>query len=141
MNPLSQVLILKIALAIVVWGIPLLLVPTNLLVSLGFEFAEPTLFLRLLGMAYTALVVSYAFGLQSSLRGDYPAGVVWTGIVSNGGAFLLLVLSAISGTWASWGQFAQVAMWSSLVGTGIITAGLIVFGVCGSYPRRGYDTA
>ena len=134
MNALSQVLIGKIAFTIVVWCIPLLLFRTRLLKSLGFVVPEPTLFLRLLGMAYAALVVSYAFGLQSSLRGGYPAGVVWVGIVSNGGAFFYLVLNAVCGTWASWGKIAQVIMWVSLVGTGVITAGLITFGVCGGRP-------
>ncbi len=129
MSPLSQVLIGKIAVTILVWCIPLLLFPTSLLKWLGFKVPEPILFFKLLGIAYTALVVGYVFGLRTSLRGGYPAGIVWVGIVSNGGAFLYLVLNAVSGTWASWGNIARVAMWSSLVGTGVITAGLITFGV------------
>ena len=129
MSPLSWVLFGKIAVTILAWCIPLLLFPTSLLKSLGFKVPEPILFFRLLGIAYTALVVGYVFGLQTSLRGGYPAGIVWVGIVSNGGAFFYLVLNAVSGTWASWGNFARVVMWSSLVGTGVITAGLITFGV------------
>lgn len=129
MSPLSWVLSVKIAITIFAWSIPFLLAPPRLIESLGFKVPEPILFLRLLGVAYAALVVGYVFGLQTSLSGGYPAGVVWVGLVSNGGAFFYLVLNAVSGTWASWGKFARVAMWGSLGATGIITAGLIAFGV------------
>ena len=132
MNPLSLVLIGKIALTIALC-ILLLLFPTSLLKSLGLKVPEPILFFRLLGIAYAALFVGYVFGLQTSLRGGYPAAIVWVGIVSNGGAFLYLVLNAVSGTWASWGIYARAAMWILLVATGVITAGLITFGVWPNY--------
>ncbi len=132
MSPLSWVLIGKIALTIALC-ILLLLFPTSLLKSLGLKVPEPILFFRLLGIAYAALAVGYAFGLQTSRLGGYPAGVVWVGIVSNGGAFLYLVLNAVSGTWAAWGFVAWAVMWSSLVVTGVITAGLITFGVWPNY--------
>ena len=89
----------------------------------------------LLGLAYAALVVCYVFGLQASLRGEYPGDVVWVGIVSNGGAFLYLLFNAVSGTWESWGNYAQEMMWVSLVGTGVISFGLITFGVIGARSR------
>ena len=129
MSPLSQVLIFKIVFTIGAWCIPLLLFPTSRFKSLGFKVPEPILYFRLLGIAYTALVVGYVFGLQTSLGGGYPSNIVWVCIVSNGGAFLYLVLNAVSGTWASWENPARVLMWGSLVLTGLITAGLIIFGV------------
>lgn len=128
MRALSTVLIGKIALTVALWVVPLLFFPTSWLHCLGFSVPEPHLFLRLLGMAYISLVVGYAFGLRSSLRGIYPAAAVWAGIVSNGGAFLLLAISAVHGVWASWGGIARMAMWSSLVATGAITIGLIALG-------------
>lgn len=128
MSNLSKILVAKIAMTVLVWCIPLLLFPVNLLQVLGFVVPEPHLFLRLLGMAYVSLVVGYAFALQSSLRGEYPRPGVWVGIVSNGGAFILLLVGAANAAWASWGIFAQVVMWLSLAGTGAITAGLSVFG-------------
>lgn len=128
MSNLSKVLVVKIAMTVLVWCIPLLLFPVSLLQVLGFVVPEPHLFLRLLGMAYVALVVGYAFSLQSSLRGEYPRSGVWVGIVSNGGAFILLLVGAAGAVWASWGVFAQAVMWLSLAGTGAVTAGLTVFG-------------
>lgn len=128
MRALSAILIAKIVLTISVWCVPLLLFPANWLAALGFPVPEPLLFLRLLGMAYAALVLGYAFGLRAALRGEYPADVVWVGIVSNGGACLLLAIAAVAGTWSAWGAIAQVSMWASLVGTAAITVGLAWFG-------------
>ena len=116
------------ALTIVAWCVPLLLFPASLLEALGFPVPEPQLFLRLLGMAYTALVVGYVAGLGSARRGEYPEATVVVGIVSNGGAFTILCIAAAMGTWSSWGSLAQLLMWGSLVGTGGITAGLVAFG-------------
>ena len=125
---LARVLVAKIALTVLAWCIPLLLFPASLLETLGFPVPEPRLFLRLLGVAYTALVVGYWRGLQSTRSGEYPASTVTVGIVSNGGAFGILCASAWLGTWSDWGAFAQTIMWGSLAGTGGITAGLVLFG-------------
>ena len=128
MRYLSVVLRLKIVVTAVLWFGPLLLFPIPLLEKMGFPTCPPTLFLRLLGMAYGSLLVSYAFGLADTLHGRYPRSAVWTGIVSNGGAFLLLSMGAFQGVWAAWGTQARIVMWASLAATGLISAGLIVFG-------------
>jgi hypothetical protein len=96
---------------------------------IGFPVPEPLLFLRLLGMAYVALVVAYAFGLRDVLRGAYPGAVVWVGIVSNGGAFALLLIAAMAGVLDMWGERARILMWMSLLGTFSIAAALVWFGV------------
>ena len=79
-------------------------------------------------MAYAALVLGYGFGLRAALRGEYPAAVVWVGIVSNGGACGLLAIAAVAGTWAAWGAIANALMWASLFGTAAITIALSWFG-------------
>lgn len=129
MSNLAKVFLAKIILTIGAWVIPPLFLPTCLLSCLGFVVPEPIIFLRLLGMAYAALVVGYCFGYQQARKGERPLGVIWVGIVSNGGACLLLVFYAIRGTWSAWGPFAQFVMWVSMVGTGAITTGLVVFGL------------
>lgn len=133
MNALAQVLAVKIALTLSAWCVPLLLFPKPLLLWLGFPVPEPALFLRLLGMAYVALIVAYGFGLQAARRGEYPAGVVWVGVVSNGGACLLLGYFAWLDAWSDWGGFAQLVMWTSLLGTGAIAAALVKFGLLAQY--------
>ncbi len=132
MNRLSKVLVFKIIFTLTASCIPLLLFPASLLQWIGFPIPNPLLFLRLLGMAYTALIVGYSFGLKASMRGHYPVGVVWMGIVSNVGAFTLLALAAIQDVWGSWGFYAQALMWVSLFSVGCISIGLIAFGPCRS---------
>ena len=140
MIALARLLMLKIVLTLAIWCVPLLLFPPELLRMLGFPVPEPILFLRLLGVAYVALVVGYAFGWRETRRGSYPSVVVWIGIVSNGGACLLLLIAAIHGAWADWAGIAPVLMWGSLVGTGAISIGLVLLGpfAIGRAPTGGH---
>ena len=128
LRALCRVLEAKIALTVFAWCVPLLLLPTPWLEALGFVVPQPRIFLYLLGMAYTALVVGYAFGLRSAREGEYPEATVWVGLVSNGGACLMLAVAGFTGTWSTWEGFAPILMWGSMLGTGAITAGLIRFG-------------
>jgi len=133
MQNLSIVLVSKIGITAVLWFVPLLFFPINLLKKMGFPDLSPPVFIKLLGMAYGSLLVGYSFGLVATLHGSYPHSTVWTGIVSNGGAFLLLSIGAFQGAWATWGGMARIIMWTSLAATGLITAGLIAFGPCGGH--------
>ncbi|PTU30203.1 hypothetical protein [Stenotrophobium rhamnosiphilum] len=128
MRGLIHVLTFKIVFTIVGACVPLLLLPASALQWIGFDVPQPILFLRMLGMAYAALIVGYAFGLRDAKRGIYPAQAVWVGIFSNGGAALILSFAALNGTWAHWGAMAQMLMWGSLISLTGITAGLISFG-------------
>jgi hypothetical protein len=130
MRNLSSVLIIKIGITALLWCGPLLLFPVPLLERIGFPPCPSVLFLKLLGMAYGALLVNYVFGLIATRHGSYPRSTVWTGIVSNGGGFVLLAIGAFQGSWAAWGSGAQIIMWTSLTAAGLIAAGLIVFGPC-----------
>jgi hypothetical protein len=127
----------KIALTLGVWCVPLLLFPSDLLRAIGFPVPEATIFLRLLGMAYLALVLGYGFALRSTLRRDYPAAMVWVGIASNAGAFVLLLVAATQGSWAGWGAPARAVMWASLFGTGTLAAALAWFGPVAHRSRPG----
>jgi hypothetical protein len=142
MNGLSLVLAFKIVVTFFLWWLPLALFPDSFIVTLGFPTQSSYIFIRLLGMAYFSLGVGYAFGLagykfglkdsldsKDSHERRHPLGVIWTGIVSNGGTCLLLAFFGIGGTWSTWGAIAQIYMWVSLTLTGIITIGLIVTGV------------
>jgi hypothetical protein len=135
MSNLARVLTVKIILTVAAWCVPLVLFPVSLLSWLGFVVPEPIVFVRLLGTAYAALVVCYCFGLRSELRGEPPLAVVWVGVVSNGGACVVLGSFGVLGAWSGWGPFAQLVMWASFVGTGGITAGLVVFGLLRSSQR------
>ncbi len=132
MNPLSIVFVFKIAATILVWCVPLILMPAAWFEALGFPKQETYMFLRMLGWAYLALCVGYWFGLKESLQVRRAMGPIWMGIVSNGGAFLYLAYYGIRGTWESWGMALQVIGWGSVAATFLITVGLFIYGVRGS---------
>lgn len=128
MRALSGVLLLKILLTLVCWAAPLLLLSGDTLVALGFPLPQPMLFVRLLGVAYLALVFGYLHGAARAWRGDYPGGIVWMGLVSNGGACGLLAGAWWRGTWAGWGEQAQWLLQVSVAATGVLTLALLLTG-------------
>ena len=129
MNSLSKVFIFKIAATVIFWCIPLILFPAELLAAVGFPAQPSYMFVRMLGWAYLALCVGYAFGLSASLQGQHAPGPIWVGIVSNGGACGYLIYYGLSGAWVPWGGFVQFVLWSSVVVTAAITTGLYFYGV------------
>jgi hypothetical protein len=72
MNHLSRVFIFKIAATVAFWCIPLLLFPSESLEALGLPPESSYMFVSMLGWAYLALCVGYAFGLNASRRGGAP---------------------------------------------------------------------
>ena len=126
---LAGVYITKIAVTLLCWALPLLLMPAAWLEALGLPPQPSYLFLRLLGWAYLALCVGYGFGLQGAARGVRLPGPLWVGIVSNGGASLILTFFGVTGSWAGWSILLQALFWGSALATGAITAGLVYFGV------------
>ena len=137
---LSIVMKVKIIVTIVAWCVPMLLFPASILSSLGLPVPDPIIYLRLLGMAYIALVVGYGFGLRAVRRGEYPEATVWVGIVSNGGAAMILAFYGLSGCWQDWGGIARLMMWGSLLATSAITAGLFICGVRGDRARSAEES-
>lgn len=128
MNALSTVYVVKIAATLLVWCVPLILFPGRVLDALGLQDVPIGMLLRMLGWAYLALCVGYAFGLRASLRGDIAPAPVWVGIVSNGGACAHLAWFGAMGAWSSASAVVQAVLWSSVLATALITAGLAWFG-------------
>ena len=128
MRALRTVLAVKIALTAALWAGPLLLAPVAWIEALGFPEPRPVVVLRLLGMAYVALCAMYVWGWREAQAGQFPGAVVAVGILSNGGAAVVLALSAAQGAWAGWGPLAQAGMGGSLAAAVAITAGLAVAG-------------
>jgi hypothetical protein len=128
LKPLARVLIFKIAFTALFWCAPLLTFPSQWFLAVGFPEPEPTVFVRLLGAAYLALLVGYAFGLAQARRGSKPAGVVWMGTVSNGLGSAILFWRGLAGDWNAWGRPSAAMMWSWAVVTLGITFGLLYYG-------------
>ena len=115
---LARTLAVKIVLTAVLWGMPLLLLPESLMHRLGLPATVPTMFYRLLGTAYTALLVEYLYGLHALRSGGYPAGTVRVGLVSNIAACLVLYQAWYGGVWDTWPFTARALMMVSLFATG-----------------------
>lgn len=125
---LARTLAVKIVLTAVLWAMPLLLLPESLMHRLGLPATVPTMFYRLLGTAYTALLVEYLYGLHALRSGGYPAGTVRVGLVSNIAACLVLYQAWYGGVWDTWPFTARALMMVSLFATGGVSLGLLVFG-------------
>lgn len=96
MSWLSLLLVTKIAVTGLLVAAPLLLLPTSKLERLTNITTHTSLFFRLYGVAITALLVGYAFGIAAAENGRFPWGVVCMGTVSNGGAAILLLANSRS---------------------------------------------
>jgi hypothetical protein len=136
MKCLEITLVVKIIFTTICWFMPLLFFPAPASRWLGIPEPRPILFAHLLGAAFGSLLVGYSLGLRDSLQGQEIENVIWTGAVSNGLAFALLVI--FRKDWRRWqSRRAQVYMWLSTVMTLLITVGLIVCGLFpGSIARR-----
>ncbi|WP_417518585.1 hypothetical protein [Minwuia sp.] len=92
MNAINVVLAIKIFITVAFLAGPFLLSPqAKLEKRLSISAKSPMLF-RLYGVSMLALAVAYASGIWQALQGDFPWGIVWMGIVSNGGAAAVLLL-------------------------------------------------
>jgi hypothetical protein len=133
MNSLAAIFIAKICITLVIWAVPLLVLPEKVFVWLGLPKPINIMFLRLLGMAYGALSIDYIFGLIAALKGIYPTSTIWMGVISNGGASIILLTYGLFGYWKSWKIVAQAGMWFFMFATALISIGLIVTGL---YPQH-----
>lgn len=124
MSPLKIILTIKIIYTAIFWSLPLLFFPKRAARLLAISAPQPILFAHLLGAAFLALLVGYVLGLLDLANGKEVVNTVWVGIVSNGVAFLLLLIFA--GQWNKWGTRAAIYMWSSTAVTLLITLGLIL---------------
>jgi hypothetical protein len=96
---LLAVLWIKIVATLILWAAPLLLLPAARIRRIGIPMPEPMLFIRLLGAAYTALLVGYLLGSFNLSRNQDITEIVWIGIVSNGLAWVMLTYFGVIGTW------------------------------------------
>ncbi|HEX6037309.1 hypothetical protein [Longimicrobium sp.] len=124
---LAFVLWVKIVATALLWAGPLLLFPARWLHRLGYPKTQPAVFTRLLGAAFTALLVGYVLGLRmlQDVPSTYPRNTVIVGAVSNGLACAILLIYGLKGAYAEWGRPARFAMWLSAGITGFVTVGLL----------------
>ena len=91
MSWLSLLLITKIGVTGLMVAAPFTLLPKSKLEKATNITTTTPVFFRLYGVAITALLVGYAFGIPAAEAGRFPWGVACMGTVSNGGAAILLL--------------------------------------------------
>ena len=138
LDGLVRIYLVKVVLTVAVWCGPLLVVPEVVAAAVGIEGIPALFLLRLLGWAYLALCVGYVFGLQAAWRAERRHGPLWAGIVSTGGACVLLSMIVVSGTHGPWAWQAQAIVFLSAAATALITIGLTwyAFGLDRLFNRR-----
>lgn len=95
MTYFSLLLLGKIAGSLVLFVLPMLVLPQARLDRLlGHATSSPAMY-RLYGTAVLALLVAYAWGIVMAERGEMPWGVVATGLVSNAGGLLVMIVTGM----------------------------------------------
>ena len=124
MRALRGLLIRKIVITAIFLCIPLLFFPASLFEAMGIPVSQPLMFIRLLGVAYLALIVGYYEGIRALNRHQSPLFAINMGLMSNGLAFLVFLYFGVSGEWDDWGLGAEIYMWLLSFGALIITVNL-----------------
>lgn len=115
MAPISILLLIKIIGTLFPVALPLLVMPKTFInARSGFSPSDISLY-RLYGMAVLALLVGYSAGYLQANSGMFPIGVLAMGLVSNAGAFAIMVAT---------GRVAKTPFTASFFG--LIAAGLAV---------------
>ena len=91
MSFLSVLLIYKIVGSILLVCTPFLFFSQEKLEKLTKVQSQNTVLFRLYGVAILSLLVGYAFALHASFNGQFPFNGVIMGLVSNGGASIVML--------------------------------------------------
>ena len=119
MSWLSLLLIVKILVTSILVALPFLFLSKQKLEKTTNISAPTSTFFRLYGVAILALLVGYSFGIPSAENNQFPWGVICMGVVSNGGAASLLLISRKSK------QNLILGIFFALVTLGLVTASII----------------
>jgi hypothetical protein len=107
---LRRVLIVKVVITILVWGLPALLGPLSLLSFLGVPVPEDPIYLRLFGGAATAWGVAYWYAYRDPQRN---VAMLKAGLVDNALPTLVIVLLGLLG------RISSVFLWLSALLTAL----------------------
>ena len=117
MQWLRRVLLIKVIVTFLVWGLPALIGPPAVLELFNIEMPESPIFLRLFGAVVTAFGVAYWYAYRDPLRN---AAIVRVGVVDNGLVTLVIVILGLTTGISSW------FIWGSAVLTALFCTALLV---------------
>jgi len=117
MTWISLLLIVKIVITALIVALPFLLLPNSFLEKFTSIKTNDPGFFRLYGIAITALLVGYAFGIPLAENGQFPWGVTYMGTISNAGAAVILMAYAKGNN-----QNRMLSVFFGLIALGLIVA-------------------
>ena len=96
---LRIVLIIKVALTFLAWGLPALLGPKAFLAIFDITMPEDPLFVRLFGAVVVAVGVAYWYAYSDPVKN---VAIIKFGIVDNGLVFITIIFLGITAEVSSW---------------------------------------
>lgn len=99
MQWLRRVLLVKVIVTFLVWGLPALIGPSAFLELFDIEMPEDPIFLRLFGAVVIAFGVAYWYAYRDPLRNT---AIVRVGVVDNGLVTLVIIVLGLSTGVSSW---------------------------------------
>jgi hypothetical protein len=96
---LKRILLVKVLVTFLAWGLPALLGTTEFLAVFGLSMPDDPTYLRLFGAAVTAFGVAYWFAYRDPVRNR---AIVQAGIVDNGLITLTVIVLALVRGLESW---------------------------------------
>ena len=117
MQWLRRVLLVKVILTFLAWGLPALIGPAAFLSLFDIEMPGDPMFLRLFGAVVTAFGVAYWYAYRDPLRN---AAIVRAGVVDNGLVTLAIIVLGLTTGISSW------FMWVSAVLTALFCIAFLV---------------
>ena len=99
MQWLRRVLLVKVVVTFLMWGLPTLIGPPAFLALFGIEMPKDPLFLRLFGAVVSAFGVAYWYAYRDPLKN---AAIVKVGVVDNGLVTLTIIVLGLTTGVSSW---------------------------------------
>lgn len=117
MQWLQRVLLVKVIVTFLMWGLPSLIGPPAFLALFDIEIPEDPIFLRLFGAVVTAFGVAYWYAYRDPLRN---VAIVRVGVVDNGLVTLAIIVVGLTAGISSW------FIWVSAVLTALFCLAFLV---------------
>lgn len=99
MQWLRRVLLVKVVVTFLLWGLPTLIGPPAFLALFDIEMPEDPIFLRLFGAVVSAFGVAYWYAYRDPLKN---AAIVRVGVVDNGLVTLTIIVLGLTTGVSSW---------------------------------------
>ena len=96
---LRRVLLVKVVVTFLAWGLPALIGPPGFLAFFGIDMPEDPMFLRMFGAVVTALGVAYWYAYRDPLRN---VAILKVGVVDNGLVTLAVIVLGLTTGISSW---------------------------------------